>query len=37
MTRVVPALGALVTGEAEAYAYLPASVRSFPNAEGLAA
>lgn len=37
MTRVVPALGALVTGEAEAYAYLPASVRSFPNADGLAA
>jgi demethylmenaquinone methyltransferase/2-methoxy-6-polyprenyl-1,4-benzoquinol methylase len=37
LARVVPALGALVTGEAEAYAYLPASVRSFPNAEGLAA
>ena len=35
--RVVPAMGALVTGDAEAYAYLPASVRSFPNAEGLAA
>ena len=34
--RVVPALGALVTGDAEAYAYLPASVRSFPDAEGLA-
>ena len=37
LARVVPALGALVTGEAEAYAYLPASVRSFPDAEGLAA
>jgi demethylmenaquinone methyltransferase/2-methoxy-6-polyprenyl-1,4-benzoquinol methylase len=35
--RVVPAMGALVTGDAEAYAYLPASVRSFPDAEGLAA
>lgn len=35
--RVVPAMGALVTGDAEAYAYLPASVRSFPNADGLAA
>jgi demethylmenaquinone methyltransferase/2-methoxy-6-polyprenyl-1,4-benzoquinol methylase len=35
--RVVPAMGALVTGDAEAYAYLPASVRSFPGAEGLAA
>ena len=36
-SRVVPAMGALVTGDAEAYAYLPASVRSFPDAEGLAA
>jgi len=35
--RVVPALGALVAGQAEAYAYLPASVRSFPDADGLAA
>jgi demethylmenaquinone methyltransferase / 2-methoxy-6-polyprenyl-1,4-benzoquinol methylase len=35
--RVVPAMGALVTGDAEAYAYLPASVRSFPDADGLAA
>jgi demethylmenaquinone methyltransferase / 2-methoxy-6-polyprenyl-1,4-benzoquinol methylase len=34
--RVVPALGALVAGQAEAYAYLPASVRSFPDADGLA-
>jgi demethylmenaquinone methyltransferase/2-methoxy-6-polyprenyl-1,4-benzoquinol methylase len=35
--RVVPAMGALVAGDAEAYAYLPASVRSFPDADGLAA
>ena len=35
--RIVPAMGALVTGDAEAYAYLPASVRSFPDADGLAA
>ena len=34
--RVVPAMGALVTGDAEAYAYLPASVRAFPDADGLA-
>ncbi|HMK92664.1 MAG TPA: ubiquinone/menaquinone biosynthesis methyltransferase, partial [Thermoleophilia bacterium] len=34
--RVVPAMGALA-GAAEAYAYLPASVRSFPDADGLAA
>jgi len=33
--RVVPAMGALA-GAAEAYAYLPASVRSFPDADGLA-
>ena len=35
--RVVPAMGALVAGDAEAYAYLPASVRAFPDVEGLAA
>jgi demethylmenaquinone methyltransferase/2-methoxy-6-polyprenyl-1,4-benzoquinol methylase len=34
--RVVPALGALA-GDADAYAYLPASVHSFPQPEGLAA
>ena len=34
--RVVPALGA-PAGAAEAYAYLPASVRSFPDADALAA
>jgi demethylmenaquinone methyltransferase / 2-methoxy-6-polyprenyl-1,4-benzoquinol methylase len=35
--RVVPALGRLVAGEASAYSYLPASVRDFPDADGLAA
>jgi demethylmenaquinone methyltransferase / 2-methoxy-6-polyprenyl-1,4-benzoquinol methylase len=34
--RVVPALGALA-GDSEAYAYLPESVRSFPDPRGLAA
>ena len=37
LSGMAPAMGALVTGDAEAYAYLPASVRSFPDAEGLAA
>ena len=36
MSRVVPALGHVVTGETEAYAYLPASVEAFPSAEELA-
>lgn len=35
--RVVPVLGGLVTGHREAYAYLPESVATFPDAEGLAA
>jgi demethylmenaquinone methyltransferase / 2-methoxy-6-polyprenyl-1,4-benzoquinol methylase len=35
--RVVPALGRLVAGEGSAYSYLPASVRSFPEADALAA
>jgi demethylmenaquinone methyltransferase / 2-methoxy-6-polyprenyl-1,4-benzoquinol methylase len=34
--RVVPLIGRL-TGEEEAYAYLPSSVRRFPGPEGLAA
>src|SRR5215210_7111984 len=34
--RVVPLLGA-VAGDADAYGYLPRSVRSFPSPEGLAA
>jgi len=37
MGRVVPLLGRLVSGDAAAYAYLPASVEAFPRAEGLAA
>ena len=37
MGRVVPLLGRLVTGDADAYAYLPASVEAFPRAEELAA
>jgi demethylmenaquinone methyltransferase/2-methoxy-6-polyprenyl-1,4-benzoquinol methylase len=35
--RLVPALGRLVAGDGSAYAYLPASVRSFPDAANLAA
>jgi demethylmenaquinone methyltransferase/2-methoxy-6-polyprenyl-1,4-benzoquinol methylase len=34
--RLVPALGRLVAGEGSAYEYLPASVREFPDADGLA-
>jgi demethylmenaquinone methyltransferase/2-methoxy-6-polyprenyl-1,4-benzoquinol methylase len=34
--RVVPLIGRL-TGEQEAYTYLPSSVRRFPGPEGLAA
>ena len=34
--RVVPLLGRLIAGAATAYAYLPASVRAFPDAQGLA-
>ncbi|HEY5386704.1 MAG TPA: ubiquinone/menaquinone biosynthesis methyltransferase [Thermoleophilia bacterium] len=37
MGRVVPLLGRVVTADADAYAYLPASVEAFPRAEGLAA
>ena len=37
MGRVVPLLGRLVTGDADAYTYLPASVEAFPRAEELAA
>jgi demethylmenaquinone methyltransferase / 2-methoxy-6-polyprenyl-1,4-benzoquinol methylase len=35
--RVVPLLGRLVAGAGSAYEYLPASVRDFPDADGLAA
>jgi demethylmenaquinone methyltransferase/2-methoxy-6-polyprenyl-1,4-benzoquinol methylase len=37
MGHVVPALGRVVSGDAAAYAYLPASVEAFPRVEGLAA
>jgi len=37
MGHVVPLLGRVVTGDATAYAYLPASVEAFPRADGLAA
>ena len=37
MGRVVPFLGRVVTGDATAYAYLPASVEAFPRAAELAA
>jgi demethylmenaquinone methyltransferase / 2-methoxy-6-polyprenyl-1,4-benzoquinol methylase len=36
MGRVVPFTGRVVTGDAAAYAYLPASVDAFPRAEALA-
>ncbi len=35
--RLVPLLGRVLAGDAAAYEYLPASVRDFPDAEGLAA
>jgi demethylmenaquinone methyltransferase / 2-methoxy-6-polyprenyl-1,4-benzoquinol methylase len=35
--RIVPAIGGWVSGDREAYAYLPDSVRKFPNAPELAA
>lgn len=34
--RCVPLLGRLVAGDGSAYSYLPASVRAFPDADGLA-
>ncbi len=37
LERVVPVLGRIVGGDAEAYAYLPASVEAFPRAPELAA
>ena len=37
MGHGVPLLGRLVTGDPDAYAYLPASVEAFPRAEELAA
>jgi demethylmenaquinone methyltransferase/2-methoxy-6-polyprenyl-1,4-benzoquinol methylase len=37
MAHVVPLLGRVVTGDASAYSYLPASVAAFPRADELAA
>ena len=34
-TRIVPRIGARLSGDAEAYSYLPTSVASFPDAEAL--
>ena len=34
---VLPRVGGLISGSGDAYAYLPASIRKFPNAQGLAA
>jgi demethylmenaquinone methyltransferase/2-methoxy-6-polyprenyl-1,4-benzoquinol methylase len=35
-TRVLPRVGGLISGSAEAYSYLPDSIRKFPGAEDLA-
>jgi demethylmenaquinone methyltransferase/2-methoxy-6-polyprenyl-1,4-benzoquinol methylase len=35
--RIVPLMGRVVAGDAGAYSYLPASVATFPDADGLAA
>jgi demethylmenaquinone methyltransferase/2-methoxy-6-polyprenyl-1,4-benzoquinol methylase len=35
--RLVPRIGGIVAGDGAAYAYLPASVRRFPDAPALAA
>jgi demethylmenaquinone methyltransferase/2-methoxy-6-polyprenyl-1,4-benzoquinol methylase len=35
--RVLPLIGGLISGDGEAYKYLPESVRKFPTAEVLAA
>lgn len=36
-TRVVPRIGGLLSGDREAYRYLPSSVAAFPDADALAA
>jgi demethylmenaquinone methyltransferase/2-methoxy-6-polyprenyl-1,4-benzoquinol methylase len=36
-THVLPRVGGMVSGSAEAYSYLPESIRKFPGAEELAA
>jgi demethylmenaquinone methyltransferase / 2-methoxy-6-polyprenyl-1,4-benzoquinol methylase len=35
-TRVLPAIGGMVSGSRDAYSYLPESIRKFPGAEALA-
>jgi demethylmenaquinone methyltransferase/2-methoxy-6-polyprenyl-1,4-benzoquinol methylase len=35
-TRVLPAIGGMISGSPEAYSYLPESIRRFPGAEQLA-
>ncbi len=35
--RILPAIGGMVSGDSDAYKYLPESVRKFPGAEALAA
>jgi demethylmenaquinone methyltransferase/2-methoxy-6-polyprenyl-1,4-benzoquinol methylase len=35
-TRVLPAIGGMISGSPEAYSYLPESIRKFPGAEQLA-
>ena len=35
--HVVPRVGGLISGSSDAYSYLPASIRKFPDATGLAA
>jgi len=34
--KVLPRIGGMISGSSDAYSYLPASIRKFPNAEGLA-
>ena len=36
-TRVLPAIGGMISGSPDAYSYLPESIRKFPGAEALAA
>ena len=36
-TKILPQIGALISGSRQAYTYLPASVRHFPNQQQLAA
>jgi demethylmenaquinone methyltransferase/2-methoxy-6-polyprenyl-1,4-benzoquinol methylase len=35
-TRVLPAIGGMISGSPDAYSYLPESIRKFPGAEALA-